>query len=247
VRFLGLQGRKDEVGKIFARISSWHKRSISGLTLVIATKEDAEAGSGSAWKRLKQIFAPALLKTTFFLSLVWFSASFCYYGVVFFSPGFFRALSISTYMSIFVTSCGEIVFLIAGGIISKVIGRQRTIGYAYFLCGGSMLLMLMGARVEGFPVWLLLVVSLIARGSASSAFAILQMYTVELYPTPCRTTGYGWCNSASRVAGIVTPFVAIQSDAVLVPIIIYSSVSILTGFTTLWAFKKDTTRLDLED
>ena len=174
VRFAGTQGRKEEVAKIFLRIAAWHRRKISGMTLIIGTNEEEETES-TVWGRLKSIFEGSLRRTTLFLSFVWFSSSFLYYGIVFFTPGFYTALDVSPYMSIFVTSCGEIFFLIGGGVVSKWIGRQKTIGYAYFLCGGGMLLMLVGARVEGFPVWFLLVVSLVARGSASAAFVRFEI------------------------------------------------------------------------
>lgn len=241
VRFLGLKRRDVELKETFQQLAAWNRKPLPNVTVIVPTSNDELA--------MRVIFRPALLWTTIWLSLLWFCASLTYYGVVLFSPGFFRSLGLSPSVLTMITSIAEIPALVLGGLISGWFGRQKTIAGMFYLYAVA----LMGCWVcEWFllPGWVVLLVSLIARGSASSAFAIIAMFTVELYPTKCRTSGFGWCNSASRVAGIVTPLIAMPLLSAVgswLPISIYAISAAATATMTLLVFRTDTSRMDLAD
>ena len=94
--------------------------------------------------------------------------------------------------------------------------------------------------------WAALFASLFARGLSSAAFAVVALLTIERfcdccfvpfslflinwakksYPTSCRGTGFGFCNGMSRIAGIITPWIAIPfSDNIYFAISIYATFS----------------------
>ena len=53
-----------------------------------------------------------------------------------------------------------------------------------------------------------MILSLTGKFGVSTAFAILFLYTSELFPTEVRTKGLGVSSAAARIAGILAPFVA---------------------------------------
>ncbi len=70
----------------------------------------------------------------------------------------------------------------------------------------------------------------LGKFGAAAAFAILYLYTAELYPTVVRNTAVGSCSMVARVGGVVAPLLAGISP-VSIPLIIMGG-SALVGKIT---------------
>ena len=245
LRFLALREKGTEICATVARIAQWQSKDTAGITVVAVA---AEQVSSSRFASIRPIFESSLRRTTIVLSLAWFSCSFCYYGVILFSPLFFRTLGLSPCLLTIFTSLVEIVFLAVSGIVSSYLGRRVTIAASFSLCAISLLAMYAAMLFE-LPTLLVLLVSMTARGGSSVAFAVTALYTVEMYPTRVRATGYGFCNAVSRLAGIATPWIALPllEFGMWIPIVMYASVALGTALLLMLGLKKETRFLDLED
>ncbi|XP_055888321.1 organic cation transporter protein-like [Biomphalaria glabrata] len=87
--------------------------------------------------------------------------------------------------------------------------------------------------------WMTMALSLVGKFGASAAFAVIYIYTAELFPTVMRNSGLGISSVVARVGGILAPYIAdighvISGDmAVVLPLLIFGGASIFAGLLAL--------------
>ena len=76
--------------------------------------------------------------------------------------------------------------------------------------------------------------SLLGKFGASAGFAIVYVYTAELFPTPVRNSAVGLCSTFARIGGMLAPVVAdLAVYAPAIPFIIMGSSCCIGGLTAL--------------
>ena len=53
--------------------------------------------------------------------------------------------------------------------------------------------------------------ALIGKFGATASFAVVYLYTAELYPTQIQSTGVGMCSMMARIGGFAAPQVCVLS------------------------------------
>jgi hypothetical protein len=77
-----------------------------------------------------------------------------------------------------------------------------------------------------------LVFSLVGKFGSSAAFAVVFLYTAELFPTPMRNSAVGMCSTLARIGGILAPTVAQLGYArPQIPFLIFGSATLIGGAT----------------
>ena len=113
-------------------------------------------------------------------------------------------------------------------------GRKSILAFSQILAGTTCILagVLPEEPVEMFYIRTAL--SLIGKFGASAGFAIVYIYTAELFPTPVRNSAVGLCSTFARIGGMLSPVVAdLAVYASSIPFIIMGSSCCIGGLTAL--------------
>ncbi|KAH3852055.1 hypothetical protein DPMN_094550 [Dreissena polymorpha] len=56
--------------------------------------------------------------------------------------------------------------------------------------------------------WLTITLAMVGKLGASGAFAVIYVFSAELYPTVLRNSGMGASSCCARVGGMIAPYIA---------------------------------------
>ncbi|CAN6183869.1 unnamed protein product [Urochloa humidicola] len=191
---------------IFSSIIPESPRYLCSRVLLL-TEEilDEDTSTKSNGKNTFQAFwSRDLIRSTLLLWLVHFANYFAYYGLVYLiselSSRRSQPKDSSLYINVLVTSFAEFPGLLLAAILIDRIGRRVTLGGMILLCCAFLAPLATQLR-EGLSIILLFC----ARTCVMGAFAVLHVYSPEIYPTSCRNTGVGFANVIGRIGTIVAP------------------------------------------
>eukprot|EP00753_Platysulcus_tardus_P018623 PLAT6977.1.p1 GENE.PLAT6977.1~~PLAT6977.1.p1 ORF type:complete len:559 (+),score=141.83 PLAT6977.1:55-1731(+) len=107
------------------------------------------------------------------------------------------------FLSIVVSSVGELPGILLLAVLINRIGRRKSILASYLPSALLMFAMLIGPSEVLMTVLLFCV-----RGLVVAGFQVVYLYTPEVFPTSIRASAVGISSSASRIGSMLTPFVA---------------------------------------
>ncbi|CAN6225751.1 unnamed protein product [Urochloa humidicola] len=177
-----------------------------------------------------------LIRSTFLLWFLYLANYFAYYGIILLtselSSGRRRCASArihlmqpkstNLYRDVLVTSLAEFPGLLLAALLVDRIGRKTSMGGILLMCG-AFLAPLSVQLGEGLVTTLLFC----ARTCIMGSFAVLYVYTPELYSASSRNTGVGITSSLGRIGSIISPLITVglleschQKEAVFVMVLV---------------------------
>ncbi|XP_077995668.1 synaptic vesicle 2-related protein-like [Glandiceps talaboti] len=239
VRYCMAAGKRQQAMKTLETIARINKTTLPEGVLV----KSEELARG----KLKDLFAKGYKRMTLQLWYLWFTAAFCYYGLVLVSSEILeydsvcgamekwevdnsgemchcQLLSKSDYLTLIFTTLGELLAIPVNVFLPDLIGRTKVLGL-YFLFSAifTALVTICSNRV------VLTITIFGVRALTSGLFNIVYLYTVEVYPTIVRACAIGSGSAIARVGAMTTPFVAqvLLTYYVDSALIVYASVCAL--------------------
>jgi len=232
VRWLISRGRKTEAKVVLCRVAKVNK-----VILPQMDEDDDETdslpemennSSKPANAGMSQIFLnPTLCLRFFIMALNWVVATLGYYGLSLSSAG----LSDDPFTSFALSATMEIpAYLFCISCLDKA-GRKGILAFSQILAGTTCLTAaLMPAHLATFTT----ILTLIGKFGASASFAIVFIFTAELFPTPVRNSAIGLCSTSARVGGLLAPTIAsLASTNPLLPFLIMGCCSCVGGLAAL--------------
>jgi MFS transporter, putative metabolite:H+ symporter len=152
-----------------------------------------------------------------------------YYAALVWLPTILRRQGVGDTAS-FAVSTGFTAIGLVGVVLSAwlvdAVGRKWTIIVSAVLAAGSMVAFAAMLGLSGARLFWILVFGLVIEVTIPAVYC----YVPELYPTPLRASGFGWANTASRVASALVP---VLFGVVLWPVLGLTWTFVLVGLLVL--------------
>jgi len=162
-----------------------------------------------------------LLVRLIVMSLEWIVITMCFYGLSFNSgkQDLFKGTGLMA--GVEVLAYFIILFTIDIG------GRRPVLSICQILAGLSCLC---SGFVPEEYFWIRMSMALVGKMGASAAFAVVFVYTCELFHTPVRNSAMGACSTLARFGALLAPTVAdLDTVAYFLPFLIMGGGSIIVG------------------
>ncbi|XP_029641021.1 organic cation transporter protein-like [Octopus sinensis] len=184
----------------------------------------------------KMFTIPQLRKRTLILTLNWVIVSLVYYGLTL-NVG---KLYGNFYVNYFLNSVAEFPGYILCILLLNRVGRKKLqtsmMVLAGVICIAGIFPILYGTKAHR---WILTASSILGRMFITSNFAIVYIYTLELYPTCIRNGALGALATFAHVGGSVAPYILNFSDLVsgklgrILPMVLMGTLAIIAGLLSL--------------
>ncbi|XP_065054938.1 synaptic vesicle 2-related protein-like isoform X2 [Rhopilema esculentum] len=243
-RYLLTVGRKKEALEILKNIAKENGKEMPAEKIITS---EIPVGNG----KLMDLFGRDYRRTTLTVWIIWFSAAFCYYGIVLLATEMFQTkidachpkgisvesmacgcnyLTTRDYTDFMWTTVAEVPGILITIPIVEWIGRKKTLALEFFAAAVFFLLMLICLNRTAEVVFMFGV-----RACVTGAFQTAYVYTPEVFPTNVRSFGLGSSSSFARIGAMTTPFIAqvLFNSSFSSAILIYAAVLFLCSIASL--------------
>ncbi|XP_025098000.1 organic cation transporter protein-like [Pomacea canaliculata] len=232
-RWLLSRGHRQEASAIVRHAALVNKVVVSEKVLSLQDLQNDGPG-GKFWLLFTH---PRLLVRCLIVFFNWFVVTGVYYGLGL-NVG---SLSGDIYLNFLYASIAETLSYVLCLVLLNRIGR-RTLHCFTMLLGGISCVAIILPVVFGDQntAWITTALSMVGRFGISAAFAIIYVYTAELFPTFVRNSIMGASSLNARLGSIITPYIislsyyVSGSIGVALPSLIYGGLSIVAGLASLW-------------
>jgi len=226
-RWLISRNKKEKVLRILDHAAKVNRQHLPINRILEADKKDEKLASDSDLKTatiLDLFWPPTILVRSSIMFLNWMVTTMCYYGLT----SAASTLTPDLYLNYSLAILVEIPAHFAALLLLDRLGRKPVLGYSQLLAGVTCI-------AAGFVTspglrWLQITLSLIGKFGATASFAIVFVYTAEMFPTEIRSTAVGASSLCGRVGGIIAPQIAMLSTVwAPLPLLVMGAGSFLGG------------------
>ena len=204
-RYLASRGLMNEADAVVRTVEREGGAALITVARPVAPPPAPKVGLGDLW-------APAFVRRTLMLWILWFGIVFTYYGIFLWAPTILAARGMTVQRSnefFFWSTIAQIPGYFSAAWLVERWGRKPTL--VTYLIGTAISALFFGNA--GTDAAAFIWISLLSFFNLG-AWGIVYTYSPELYPTAIRATGAGTAASVGRIGGIIGPFLT----PVLVPI-----------------------------
>lgn len=158
----------------------------------------------------------------------WFVNSLVFYGL----SMSVADLGGSPYVNLFISGAVEFPGYLVCTMTVDRIGRRLPL--MILMVGGGLSCLLTLAMPEDW--WIIItILAMLGKLGISGSFALIYVFSAEIFPTVVRTMGVGAGSMHARIAGLIAPFIAELGKVVWkpLPVLIFGSLSVAAGLLAL--------------
>ena len=231
LRWLLANNRNHQAQQVLDRIAQFNKVPLTAhLLLDEEVEEETCEVRPAAPPSMACLFTHPTLRLRFvIMALNWVVTTLGYYGLSLSSA----ALGNDVFSSFALAAAMEIPSYIFCMLSLDRVGRRGILAFSQILAGSTCVL----AALLPLPdhlLYLKTLLVLVGKFGASAGFAVVFVYTAELFPTPMRNSAVGLCSTAARLGGILAPFVAsLAATSPFLPFLVMGCGCCLGGLAAL--------------
>jgi len=181
---------------------------------------DGDSGMG---ERVKALMAPKYKSTTLLLMYVTFSSNFCYYGMIYVLPETFAELMLlleedpdkvpdgyhlSPALSLMLSALFEIPGVLLAIMLTNSVKRKMSLTISFSVQSMSAIALVSAAVHGKHAVVLTSLAAFSGKLFIASAFILVYLYILEVYPTSVRSSGLAVCMTVGRLGAFLVPLIA---------------------------------------
>ncbi|KAB7507918.1 Organic cation transporter protein [Armadillidium nasatum] len=144
---------------------------------------------------------PNTRKRTINLMFCWAVVTTSYYGLSANSA----KIGSNVFTSFILIMLIEVPSYIFAFLVLDRIGRKGTLCFTLLLGGISLII---SGFIPSDMHTVIVTLSMLGKSGVSAAFAVVYVYSAEIFPTLYRSIGIGSCSMCARIGGILAPFIA---------------------------------------
>ncbi|KAM9340288.1 solute carrier family 22 member 13 [Symphorus nematophorus] len=200
---------------------------VNGRVLPPTVQVEKILGGGKpSHSALDLVRTPQMRKRALILFYIWFVNVLVYYGL---SLGVSR-LGTNLYLTQFVFGLVEIP---ARSLVLLVLPCSRRCSQSGFLAVGGLACLLMLA-VPADHSNVLTVLAMVGKFGITASFAVIYVYTAEIFPTVLRQTGIGVSCMFARMGGVLAPIInMLHNHSPTTPLVIFGTSPLLGAVLAL--------------
>ncbi|XP_049599286.1 solute carrier family 22 member 6 [Syngnathus scovelli] len=231
-RWLVLSQNYDKAIKNLKSVSKINGRHKEGDKIDInmvqeSMKKEMSCSQGS-YTVIDLFRTPTMRSMTIYLSAVWLSTSFAYYGLAMDLQKF----GVDFYLIQVIFGAVDIPAKVVISLTMSFIGRRPSQSGALIIAGITVLINLMVPQEHQMVRTSLAVMG---KGCLAASFNCCYLYSGELFPTIIRQNGMGWVSMTARVGAMVAPMVLLSGDYIpWLPGLIYGGAPIISGVAAMF-------------
>ncbi|XP_050397876.2 organic cation transporter protein isoform X2 [Patella vulgata] len=206
-RWLLTRGQLDKARTLIKKAADINKTIITDDVLLKLRVSETPA-TAKFWKLCS---TRKLTARTLAIYFVWFSVSVTYFGIML----NLEFLVGNIYLNLSLTAVIEVICYIFVMLMVDKSGRKKLICGCYSLQILSLIAVIfILLYVPPDLNWLMTVFTLIGQCGTICSFAIVWLWTSELFPTELRNVGTGTGSASARVGALVAPYLELLSKLV---------------------------------
>lgn len=220
-RWLIAKNKEKQLVKVLENAAKSNKRTLPDLNKMSSSGSSNLSGKASVLDLFRPF--PILIRSlTMFFN--WLVTTMCYYGLT----SAAATLTSDLYLNFTLAIAVEIPAHFACLLVLDRWGRKPVLGFSQLLAG--LTCVAAGFITTPSLQWLQICLALIGKFGATMSFAVVFVYTAEMFPTEIRSTAVGTSSLCGRIGGLIAPQVAsLGSLWIPLPLLIMGSGALVGG------------------
>ncbi|XP_043717954.1 organic cation/carnitine transporter 1-like [Telopea speciosissima] len=230
-RWLIIRGRNKEAMEILNKLARLNGKKLPhNLTISNSSTNISDENQKSLWS------ARWAARRMLTVMIAGFGVGFVYYGIQLNVEN----LSFNLYFTVALNALMEIPAVFMGGVLLSFMDRRVLTSASAYIAGTSCILCVFLSRKStgkeaAKNSWSQLTIEAIGFMGASTAFDVLYIYCVELFPTNVRNFAVSMLRQALMLGASIAPLLVVLGRlSPSISFLVFGVLAILSGIVTMW-------------